>query len=119
VQRALTRIAADELQHAELAWRFVRWALELGEPNVEHSVAAELDPLEREAAQPPPLLDAEFASAEHGVLASRQRAELRRLALAEIVLPCGRALLARRRSPLGASGRASVARAAQAQEGQA
>jgi hypothetical protein len=28
VRRALARIAEDELRHAELAWRFVRWAIE-------------------------------------------------------------------------------------------
>ncbi|HKQ70300.1 MAG TPA: ferritin-like domain-containing protein [Polyangiaceae bacterium] len=30
VREALTRIARDEARHAELAWKFVRWALERG-----------------------------------------------------------------------------------------
>lgn len=37
------RIAADERRHAELAWRFVRWALATGAPGVRERAAAAFD----------------------------------------------------------------------------
>jgi hypothetical protein len=38
VRAALERIASDEAGHAELAWRFVQWALASGGPAVSHAV---------------------------------------------------------------------------------
>ena len=43
VRRALARIARDEARHAELAWRFVAWAIRAGGARVEHAVARALD----------------------------------------------------------------------------
>jgi hypothetical protein len=95
VRSVLERIAEDEQRHAELAWRFVRWALgqdaairslierevarlgaELGAPAYAANAAAEVD------------------VATHGVLSERRRAQLRGAALAEVVLPCASQLLA-------------------------
>jgi hypothetical protein len=64
IAAAYTRIAADEQRHAELAFRFVRWALEHGDQAVRATVRA--------AVASPPRCDA----------ASRQ-----------VVLPCLAALL--------------------------
>jgi hypothetical protein len=40
VRRVLERVIRDEQRHAELAWKFVRWALLQGEPGVEAAVRA-------------------------------------------------------------------------------
>lgn len=93
VQRVLARVGTDELTHAELAWRFVRWALERGGPSVESALAVELVRLEAEAAQIRMMSDISPLS-EHGLLSPGHRATVRRRALVEVVLPCGRELLA-------------------------
>ena len=41
VRRALTRIARDELSHAELAFKFLRWALTLASAEERHELARE------------------------------------------------------------------------------
>jgi hypothetical protein len=41
VKQALTRIARDELNHAELAFQFVRWVLSTSSPEVRHELADE------------------------------------------------------------------------------
>jgi len=41
VKRALTQIANDELQHAELAFKFLRWALTLSSVEEHHELARE------------------------------------------------------------------------------
>jgi hypothetical protein len=42
IRHAYARIAADEQRHAELAFRFVQWAVESGGPDIEAHVAAAL-----------------------------------------------------------------------------
>jgi len=98
VAAVLRRIAVDETRHAELGWRFVRWAIDTLGQNAreaveralsatvasvagvaecdEHSVASESDPLIGHGALPAPL-----------------RAAIRKAALADAVIPCARALL--------------------------
>jgi Cys-rich repeat protein len=92
VCRALTRIAADELRHAALAWRFVRWALPLGGASLERALASQLAQLAAELRDPAPVVDVSPLAA-HGVLSRGCRAHVRRAAIAEVVLPCARALL--------------------------
>jgi rubrerythrin len=41
VEQALTRIARDELSHAELAFKFLRWALSQSSSEVRDELAAE------------------------------------------------------------------------------
>jgi hypothetical protein len=94
VRSVLIQVADEELRHAELAWRFVQWAL----PRVPASVQQELvlavarelamceeeSPSERSpeaAAQ-----DAELLA--HGVLCEAQVRALRIAALRDIVSPC-------------------------------
>jgi hypothetical protein len=43
IRRALERIAADETRHAELAWQFVRWALDHGGDEVRRICEAEFE----------------------------------------------------------------------------
>ncbi|WP_437588270.1 ferritin-like domain-containing protein [Sorangium sp. So ce1000] len=97
VRAALAAIAEDEARHAELAWLTVAWAIGAGGEPVRRAV---VEVFEAAAAslgrRPPP--EAEpgggraAALAAHGHLA---RADLRALegaALAQVVLPCARAL---------------------------
>jgi hypothetical protein len=95
VRAALERIAADEQSHAELAWRFVRWAMGQS-ATVRVSIERQAARLEAELGAPSRLArdvgDLEVTA--HGVLSERRRAHLRRAALAEVVLPCASELLA-------------------------
>jgi hypothetical protein len=90
----LERIARDETQHAELAWRFVAWALEVGPAGLRESArAAFARALDRTApaASAPTGLD--LALARHGLIGGSLRADLRQHVLREVIAPCARALL--------------------------
>jgi hypothetical protein len=90
LRATLRAIAEDELRHAELAWRFVRWAIarapELAE--VLHvEIAHALDEARRPEGEPRP-----GPFEEHGVLSEQTRRAVRDRALREIVAPVARAL---------------------------
>ncbi len=91
-------IADDESRHAELAWRFVSYALELEPEKIAALLEAEL--LEErtlvESAHSPASSADELAGAALGILPERLRSELRALALREVVTPCALGLLRRR-----------------------
>jgi hypothetical protein len=99
-RRVLLDIAREETQHAELAWRFVRWALAHG-PRELHAHVVEvfrgaLELPESDGAQEAPRLSAhEQALLENGVLCESLRAASRARALAQVVRPCVVALLER------------------------
>jgi hypothetical protein len=94
VQQALDRIAPDEESHAELAWKFMRWALRENPATTRALLVHELRRLANERSEftAPAAMDP--GARAHGVLAERERSNLRRTALREIVLPCAEALLA-------------------------
>lgn len=93
----LERIARDEADHAELSWRFVRWALETGGDEVRHAVREAF----REAfvrvrsatAEAPADVDLGSLHA-HGRLSESERLRCHRAAVAEVLAPCAEALLA-------------------------
>jgi hypothetical protein len=90
-------IAEDETRHAELAWRFVAWALEQDRDGVRGVVAAELSRAGREltpSAYTRPSAD-ELTLLGCGVVPERVRLALRNAAFAEVIEPCATALLAR------------------------
>jgi hypothetical protein len=96
VRSALRRIASDEARHAELAFRFVQWAVGEGGPELRATAtdamrsalaAAEAAPVEHADAQPVALWNA------FGRLSAAQAHAARRQALREVVEPCARALL--------------------------
>jgi hypothetical protein len=96
VRRALTRIAADEARHAELAWRFVAWAMQrLGAAfgaELSRQLAALLH------APAPVTVDgetAELRAALHaaGRLTSLDRQRLEHVAVHEVIAPCVAALV--------------------------
>lgn len=90
LRAALEQIAIDEGRHAELAWRFVQWAVQRDgglREAVEEAFAAALGDAGAEAEGREDLL-------KFGVLGPRERRSLRRDALARVVGPCARTLLA-------------------------
>jgi len=94
IAETLSRIARDEGRHAELAFRFVAWALAQGGADLglelRAAFAAVRETLVREANVAPD--DALLA---HGVLSGARRAALRRNALERVVEPCFERMLER------------------------
>lgn len=85
VRSTLARITEDELSHAALAFRFVRWAIAHFGEEV-RQIADQT--FEAELSQNPARVDTgELAVPSHGLLTAAQRAELRSRALAELVAP--------------------------------
>ena len=95
VRRLMTRIARDELRHAELAWRCVRWAINAGGPPVADAVGrafaeAEVSSRSQSFADPSGV-DAETWQA-HGRLSAADALRLVAEGWRGIVEPCARAL---------------------------
>jgi hypothetical protein len=94
----LERIAAEETRHAELAWRFVAWALETAaEPRRAELCRRIRAELAEELSAPVSaggLSERDRELARHGLLGSSLRQALRARVLREVVAPCAEALLA-------------------------
>jgi hypothetical protein len=116
IRSVLGRIQTDELRHAELAWRFVQWALaqEAASPSptatrplrdvVREEVASAI--AELESPSDVAVSETNAIGAAYGVLPAATRAAVRRAALEGVVGPCVAELL---RTAEGPSGGASVA----------
>jgi hypothetical protein len=91
VRAALERIAADELRHAALGWRFLAWALARTDAAGRMRIEAAL---KNAIASAPMTGPAEArAYADHGVLSEAARRELARSSLEHVVAPLARGLL--------------------------
>ena len=91
----LLEIGADETRHAELAYRFVQWALTLGDPELERAVRAEFAALGAEApSSVRALTTVDDALLSHGVLPDAMRGAIRQRVIAQVILPCSRTLFA-------------------------
>ena len=91
LRRLLSGLAADEANHAELAWRFVEWALASGTPDVAAAVEAAF----RRAALPRSAPGADLEATAwraHGRLARGDLERVGASALSEVIAPCARAL---------------------------
>jgi len=92
VRAVLARIAEDEASHAELAFRFLQWALPRTQTRPLDRLAAVLDAAveraarEAEAAAPESWLAPQLIA--HGVLPEGRRSALRHAALRDVVVPC-------------------------------
>lgn len=92
IRDALTRVAEDEGRHAQLGWRFVRWALSV-DPTLAEPVAQAFS--EAGAGLEPCALDPDAqVLRDHGVLCEADMRAVGRTVLREVVQPCARALLA-------------------------
>jgi hypothetical protein len=100
----LERIVEDEARHAELAWTFVRWAMETGGATIANVVRETFDAqrahVEATLAKgaPPSTIatDDEARWHHHGRLLPRESSAVTRAALDEVILPCAEALQAPR-----------------------
>ena len=106
VRGVLAKIAEDETRHAELAWRFVGWALS-GVPEMAGVVESELAAvLAEERGRAVVAASGEDAAwLAHGVARGTAKAELRRRVVEGVVAPSARALVQR-----GAAASATVDR---------
>jgi hypothetical protein len=95
VREVLARVARDELQHAELAWAFVRWALrgtsDLLRLHCAATLRAVMTQLESPVVGNVPEADV-LPLLEHGVLSPEMRTQLRQQAVREVLRPCIREL---------------------------
>jgi hypothetical protein len=92
VRAVLEQVERDERRHAELGWRFVSWAIQIGGASVQRRIQRELSTLlARSPASPG--ADVSFDTTPHGILPASHRAELRAAALRDVIAPCARALL--------------------------
>lgn len=90
---ALARIAEDEARHAELAWAFVRWAIDVGGEEV-RSAARQGFARATAFALPEDSGAADaVAWREHGRLTKDETADVVAEAMRAVVMPCARALL--------------------------
>jgi hypothetical protein len=94
VKEALLRISRDEARHAELAWRFVRWALDRPGSElaavISRTFAAAL--ADAAGAADPALSADELRLLEHGLVPEALRGRIRAHALSAVVGPCAAVL---------------------------
>jgi hypothetical protein len=94
VRAVLAKIAEDETRHAELAWRFVRWAT--AQDEALRALASRTFAAEVEGARPSPRAPDEESTESllaFGVVPERLRREIRSRVLREVIAPCAAALL--------------------------
>jgi len=101
VRHALDRIVDDEMRHAELAWRFVAWALDVGGEEVHRAVADAFrrairahrnGPTAPELAGDPRLLR------DHGRLDAAEQRSIELHVLDHVIDPCARGFVERHRA---------------------
>jgi hypothetical protein len=97
VRNALARIAKDELRHADLAWQFVRWAIEIGDDALREVVTRELDiaraSFTRIQARATGIDDHSLLAG--GILPAALKREVHATTFERVVLVCAHALLDR------------------------
>ena len=94
VRAVLAIIAEDESRHALLAWKIVRWALDVGGPDVRDAVARAFAQALRGAVETPQsesLADAMLV--EHGVLSAAEVQAVVTRGLQQVLRPCADAML--------------------------
>ncbi len=93
VRDALTLLAADEAEHAAMAWRLVAWAFRDGDAEVREAIAAAFaEPVDLGCDDAPAGIDERAFRAHGRLLPAELRAHAER-ALAEVVRPSAAALL--------------------------
>jgi hypothetical protein len=94
LHQVLTTIADDETRHAQLAWRFVQWALERGDADVRSAARAEFErAAEQRASSSYRPLDAEDVDLLAGGIIPDQLGQLLRAeCMRRVIGPCADAL---------------------------
>ncbi|HEV8246211.1 MAG TPA: hypothetical protein VGP93_10605, partial [Polyangiaceae bacterium] len=96
VRRVLSRIEKDEARHAELAWKFLAWALESGGPDIEAAALSAFESAILELEQMKIVdygVDIELWHA-HGRVTCAEARALGRAGIEQVIRPCLQALLA-------------------------
>ncbi len=93
VRTVLERIADDELRHAQLGWRHLRWALEHADASTREAIIDIFDAALADALFAPVVGAADGSLTWHGVLDAESRVRARHGGLLEIVRPCAAAAL--------------------------
>jgi hypothetical protein len=103
VRAALSTIAEDEMQHALLAWQTVRWALDVGGPDVRSALEEAFgEALQRASGDADPGEYPGDQLAEHGLLSAAAARGVVARAVAQIIRPSAEALLRYGRASAGA-----------------
>jgi hypothetical protein len=92
VREVLERIAADELRHAELGYRFVKWSLDRASTVLRRTLVTALETALAERLGDNPAPSSRKGIPSHGLLADAELRRVRDAALTEVVLPCCAAL---------------------------
>src|SRR6185369_10856004 len=93
VINAIREGCIDETRHAELAYRFVQWALSLGDPRLTHAVRQEFAALgARRTLAFGDLGETDSELLRYGIVPEARRAAIRSQTIAQVILPCSRAL---------------------------
>lgn len=95
VRQTLDMIAKDESQHAELAWRTVKWALTAFGADVRDAIRHEIALLSDElaTAYESRRTERDEELLDHGVVTSSVRGAMRRATIGRVVVPCLKALV--------------------------
>ena len=104
----LLTISEDETRHAELAFRFVQWALTQGDAELERAVRREFALLAAEPLQDSAGMPHDDALLAHGIVPEGMRQTIRARAIAAVILPCSSALYSARRVEPRATAHATV-----------
>ena len=97
LRAAYLQIASDELRHAQLAWRSLKWILDEGDKEL-RSFAEKLfaeTVVEYEESLNERRDDRDLHAPAHGIFDRKTTVSMRRAALEEIVIPCAREILGR------------------------
>lgn len=92
VAAALDQIARDELRHAQLGWRSLRWILEQSDDHLRRFALTVLDSAMRAVTSEHPTDGIPRSLRAHGLLDDELRAEVRQKAVESLVVPCLAAL---------------------------
>jgi hypothetical protein len=95
VRAVLERIAVDEGRHAELGWKFLRWAIASAAPAVREQLrrlTSQLIATELQRTRNPVSSHTERDLLAYGVLTSGLRSEVRRAALDQLIAPLANTL---------------------------
>jgi hypothetical protein len=94
LKQLLETISEDETKHAELAFRFVQWALSIGGAALETAVRHEFQALAALAQKESKAVDATSNNQllVHGVVPPELRRTIRAQAFTDVILPCAQAL---------------------------
>jgi hypothetical protein len=93
LRKLLRQISADETRHAQLAFRFLNWALEQGGSDLHRALEAELSRLRPTVSLSTNSCSIDDDLLEHGILPERARGAIRAQVITHVVRPCLRAVL--------------------------